>query len=76
VALVSERAITDAVAYLYNEVGQVVECSGAVAVAAWRQGMVSAASDRVTALVVTGGNIDDERLDALLCGLARGGQEH
>jgi len=53
------------VAWAYWEVGQVIECSAAVAVAAMRSGLVEVAEQGSTVVVVTGGNIDDELLAEL-----------
>ena len=54
-----ERAVADT----YRYAGQVIECSAAVAVAAVR-GLP--ARDGATVVVVSGGNIDDQRLDEIL----------
>ena len=66
VFLVSEAAIESAVASLYHHQGVVAECSGAVAVAGFAAGALPPMPGATTALVISGGNIDDEELDRLL----------
>ena len=66
VALVSEDDMRDAIAYLFSETGQIVEPSGAVGVAAWRNKSVPLAEEGDTVILVTGANIDDEHLDRIL----------
>ena len=61
--LVDEEAIERAVADSYRYAGQVIECSAAVAVAAVRE---LPERDGATIVIVSGGNIDDERLDEIL----------
>jgi threonine dehydratase len=69
IALVSEAAIREAVAFLYREVGTIAEPSGAAAVAAVLSGATAAAPHAgTTAVLVTGGNIDAELLDEILAG--------
>lgn len=63
VSLVSEASIARAVARAYR-LGFVVEPSAAVPLAAVFDGVIAPAGP--TAIVITGGNVDDERLDALL----------
>ena len=63
VLLVSEREIEQAVVRLFNDAGQVVECSGAVATA----GLVKHQIERDgTVVLVSGGNIDPGKLAPLL----------
>jgi threonine dehydratase len=54
--LVSEEQIADAVRHAYVEEKQVIEGSGAVGIAALRAGLVERPG--VTAVVLSGGNID------------------
>ena len=65
-ALVSESDIRRAVRYAYEEIGTVVEPTGAVALAALLSGRAAPAIGGATIAIVTGGNIDDDTLDALL----------
>jgi threonine dehydratase len=62
---VTEEAVARAVALLYRETGEIVEGSGAVGLAAVLSGQVDP-NDRVTAAIVTGGNIDPARLAEVL----------
>lgn len=64
VVLVTEDSIADAVAYCYREVGQIVESSGAVAVAGLRTGAIDTSLETVA--IISGGNIDDDELARLL----------
>ncbi len=66
VELVSEDDIQDAVAFAFHELGTIVECSGAVALAGIRSGSVRPAKAGTTAVVLTGGNIDARELDRIL----------
>lgn len=66
IALVDEAAIRDAVRSCYRELGIVAECSAAVAIAALVTGAIEPATSGATVVVVTGGNIDDDQLDAIL----------
>jgi threonine dehydratase len=66
VAVVSEDALRRAVAMLYHQVGTIAEASGATAVAGLMTGAVRAAPVGVTAVVVSGGNIDAELLDEIV----------
>ena len=63
---VSEAAIADAMRWCVYHAGWVVEGGGAVCVAAVRDGVVKL-DDRPTALVVSGGNVDPEILQQVLC---------
>jgi len=63
---ISEAAIRRAVAWCYRTAGTIVECSAAVAVAGMLEGVVAPTAAGTTAIVVTGGNIDPERLDEIL----------
>jgi threonine dehydratase len=60
IVTVSEAETLTAIAFAYRALGIVVEPSAAVAIAAARAGRVSV--DAETAIVITGGNIDDEVL--------------
>lgn len=66
IGLVSEEAIRAAVAWCYRRLGQIVEPTGAVAVAAVRSGAVAAAPAGATAIVVTGGNVDPDLFEACI----------
>ena len=66
VEVVSEADLVRAVALLYREVGTIAEASGAAAVAGLMTGAVRAADKGATVAVVSGGNIDAERLDAIV----------
>jgi len=61
---VSEAEVARAVAYLYQELGETVEGSGAVGLAAVMAGKVE--TTRSTGALVSGGNIDAEKLQAVL----------
>ncbi|NWF69053.1 MAG: threonine/serine dehydratase [Chloroflexi bacterium] len=63
--LVSEAQIADAMRWLVDEQGWLVEGGGAVGVAALRGGLL-AADDRATVVVVSGGNVDGETLRRVL----------
>ncbi len=64
-ALVSEEEIASAMRFMHKTGGWVVEGGGAVAVAALLHGVI-ARDDRVTALVVSGGNVDADVLRRVL----------
>ncbi|HUH11547.1 MAG TPA: pyridoxal-phosphate dependent enzyme [Longimicrobiales bacterium] len=66
VRLVAEEGIADAVRALYRHHGVVAEGSAAVAVAALLEGVVAPRGP--TAVIVTGGNMDGERLARILAG--------
>ena len=66
IELVSEEAIGRAVAWLYRAAGVLAEPTGAVAVAGLLSGAVRAAASGVTAVVVTGGNVEPDVLDRFL----------
>jgi len=66
VELVSEDDIQSTVAFAYNDLGTIVECSGAVALAGVRSGAVAPAHAGTTAVIVTGGNIDNTELARIL----------
>ena len=66
ITTVSEESILDAVRFLYEQCGVVAETSAAVPVAAMLSGKVSADTSGATVVVISGGNIDDTALDALL----------
>jgi threonine dehydratase len=63
-ALVSERAIRDAVVFAYRTLGLIVEPSAAVGIAAIREGVVVSKTPSV--VVISGSNIEPELLDELL----------
>lgn len=62
--MVSEAQIAAAMRYLYRTCGWVVEGGGAVGVAAWLHGLIPRDS-RPTVLVISGGNVSEEKLKAL-----------
>ena len=64
---VSERAIAGAIAFLAREEQLTVEGSGAVGVAAVLEGLAADWPNPVV-IVVSGGNIDRDRLDAIVAG--------
>lgn len=66
VVTVTEDAIRAAIALAYRDLGQTIEASAAVPIAALRAGAVI--TDVPTVLVVTGGNIDAALLDQVLAG--------
>lgn len=66
IELVEEEQVVGAVVYAFRKLGLVVEASAAVVVAAVLSGQVSTSAD--TVLIITGGNIDQEVLDAWLAG--------
>ncbi len=66
VVMVDEATIRTAISWSYYHLGQVVEGAGAVGIAALLQGKVTT-NGRVM-VVVTGGNIDEKTLDAILDG--------
>lgn len=70
--LVSEGQIADAMRYMVESQGWVVEGGGAVGVAALL-GAVVPRDDRVTAVVVSGGNVDGDVLRRVLNDFARDG---
>lgn len=63
--LVTEAQIAEAIAYAYHQHGQVIEGSGAVGLAAAMAGKTPA--DGRTAILITGGNIDQDKHRAI-CG--------
>ncbi len=58
--LITEDEAATAVAYAYRELGETVEATGAVGLAAVLAGKVSAA-DRPTGVLISGGNIDADK---------------
>ena len=64
--LVSEAQIADAMRFMLEEAGWVVEGGGAVAAAALLSGLV-ADDGRVTVALVSGGNVDGALLRRILC---------
>ena len=66
VALVSEDEIEAAVRAAYHELGLVIECSGAVGLAALMAGLVPLSKGPLVC-VISGGNIDESELDRILC---------
>jgi threonine dehydratase len=69
IALVSERAIRQAIVYAYRTLGLVVEASAAVVLAALLEAQLPIRGKRVIA-VISGGNIEADLLDQLLSGAA------
>jgi threonine dehydratase len=67
VVMVSEAAIAEAIRWLAFEAGWIAEGGGAVGVAALRSVLIGA-DGAVTAVVVSGGNIDRESLQRVLGG--------
>lgn len=65
VVQVTEDEVAAAIAYMYRELGETVEGSGAVGLAAVLAGKIRT-DDRVTGTVVSGGNIDPEKLAQVL----------
>jgi threonine dehydratase len=65
VALVSEEAITGAMRWLAYEAGWIVEGGGAVGVAALMSSAVKA-DGKTTAVIITGGNVDEATLRQVL----------
>jgi threonine dehydratase len=66
ISLVSEEAIRRAVAFCFREIGTIVECSAAVAVAGLLEGVVRPPPRGATVVVVSGGNIEPDLLDEIL----------
>jgi threonine dehydratase len=66
IALVSERDIRAAIAFLYREAGTVAEPSGAVGVACILAGEVAPAGAGTTVVIISGGNIEPDLLDEIL----------
>jgi threonine dehydratase len=64
VVLVSEEQIAEAMRYMLGVQGWLVEGGGAVGVAALLHGIVP--NDKITAVVVSGGNVDLETIRAVL----------
>lgn len=64
VVMVSEAQIAAAMRHLHQTHGWVVEGGGAVSVAAWMHGLIPA-DERPTVLIVSGGNVSEEKLKAL-----------
>jgi threonine dehydratase len=66
IALVSEAAIRRAVAFGYRKLGQILEPSGAVALAGILEHAVTKAPEGSTVVLLTGANIDPALLDEIL----------
>jgi threonine dehydratase len=66
IALVSEAAIRRAVAFGYRRIGQILEPSGAVALAGILEHAVERAPAGSTACILTGANIDPALFDEIL----------
>lgn len=66
VVTVSEAAIRRAVAFCYYTLGTIAEPSGAVGVAALMEREVTPADAGATVVIISGGNIDPDRLDDML----------
>ncbi len=71
IVLVSEAQITDAMRWLVYRQGWIGEGGGVVALAAMLAGIVPQ-REQPTAVVVSGGNVDEATLRAVLCGDAHG----
>lgn len=67
IVLVDEAAIAAAMRWMLTEQGWLVEGGGAVGVAAVQTGAV-APDDRPTVIVVSGGNVDAETIQRIVCG--------
>jgi threonine dehydratase len=65
VEVVSEDEVGDAMATLLSEAKLVVEGAGAVGVAALASGRIEPASEGTTAVILSGGNIDESLLAAI-----------
>ena len=65
IGLVSEDQIRDAVRYAYDELGQVIECSAAVALAAVLNDKIEMVGEQ-SCVVISGGNIEPALLDEIL----------
>ena len=72
IVTVSEASIEEAVKFLYQVCGVVAEPSAAVPIAALRSGVATVVPNGITVVVISGGNIDESALDALLEGVAPG----
>jgi threonine dehydratase len=66
IVLVSEQAIRHAVAFGYRRLGQRLEPSGAVALAAFLQRAITCAAAGATVCVLTGANIEPALFDEIL----------
>lgn len=66
VVLVTEAQIADAMRWLIDVQGWLVEGGGAVGVAALRHGLV-VDHGQTTAVIISGGNVDSDRLQHILC---------
>ncbi|MFQ3647744.1 MAG: threonine/serine dehydratase [Anaerolineae bacterium] len=64
VVMVSEAQIAAAMRHLYQTHGWIVEGGGAVSAAAWMHGLIPA-DERPTVLIVSGGNVSEDKLKAL-----------
>lgn len=73
VVVVSEDDVGDAMVELLSEAKMVVEGAGAVGVAALATGVVAPAEGGTTAIVLSGGNVDESLLAAIA---RRGGTRH
>jgi threonine dehydratase len=62
---VTEAEVANAIGYIFQEMGEIVEGSGAVGVAAVLSGKIRT-DDHLTGTVISGGNLDRERLNTLL----------
>lgn len=66
IVLVDEDQIANAMRWMITEQGWLVEGGGAVGVAALLHNIV--ANDKITAVVVSGGNVDGDTVKRVLCG--------
>jgi threonine dehydratase len=67
IVIVSEEAVADAMRWLVYDGGWVVEGGGAVGIAVLRSGPIEI-NDRLTVVVISGGNVDKSTLQAVLAG--------
>jgi threonine dehydratase len=66
VLVVSEASVARAMAFAYRSLGRTIEGSAAVGLAAALEGGLSPADDGDVVVVLTGGNVDPERLERVL----------
>jgi threonine dehydratase len=67
ILLVSEDDIARAMRYMAFEQGWIAEGGGVVGIAALQNGSISAAQDGATVVVISGGNVDGDKLRRALC---------
>jgi threonine dehydratase len=66
VAVIDEAAIGPAMAWAYRRLGQIVEPTGAVALAGLLTGVVTAAATGATVCILSGGNAEPDLVDEML----------